>query len=207
MEAGSHRNPNSNDQNAHRRSINGRRGARRNALLAVVVAFSLAVSACGSGSTKGTGSTAATNGSNGSSGSSSSGASSNSLLQYSQCMRANGVTNFPDPGGGGSVSISGVDVNSASFKSAQQACQRYLPGSSATPAQQAQNQAQMLKFAQCMRSHGVSSFSDPQVANGGSGANSGSASQNFDPNSPTFKAAQQACKQYQPGGVGIASGS
>jgi hypothetical protein len=55
------------------------------------------------------------------------------MLQFSQCMRAHGLTNFPDPqfsGGGGGVGIrfregSGVDPSSPAFKSAQTACAQY----------------------------------------------------------------------------------
>jgi len=51
------------------------------------------------------------------------------MLRFSQCMRAHGLTNFPDPqfgGGGGAVlqirSGTGLDPNSPSFKAAQAAC-------------------------------------------------------------------------------------
>jgi hypothetical protein len=50
-------------------------------------------------------------------------------LQFSQCMRAHGLTNFPDPvfrsGGGVQIAIragTGLDPSSPAFKSAQQAC-------------------------------------------------------------------------------------
>ena len=52
------------------------------------------------------------------------------MLQFSQCMRAHGVTNFPDPqfgtGGGAEIRIggpgSGLAPNSPVFQSAQRAC-------------------------------------------------------------------------------------
>lgn len=49
-------------------------------------------------------------------------------LQFSQCMRAHGLTNFPDPsfsGGGVQLRLSastGLDPNSPAFKAAQSAC-------------------------------------------------------------------------------------
>jgi hypothetical protein len=57
-------------------------------------------------------------------------------LQFSQCMRAHGVPNFPDPkfGGGGKVSLrigggpNGIDPNSSRFQAAQKACQSMLSG-------------------------------------------------------------------------------
>ncbi len=58
-------------------------------------------------------------------------------LRFSQCMRAHGVKNFPDPQfqSGGRVGIriggglgSGLDPNSPIFQAAQKACQADLPG-------------------------------------------------------------------------------
>jgi hypothetical protein len=52
------------------------------------------------------------------------------LLQLSRCMRANGVTNFPDPtthGGGVGLRLGGdIDTNSPQFQAAQKAC--HMPG-------------------------------------------------------------------------------
>jgi hypothetical protein len=57
------------------------------------------------------------------------------MLQFSQCMRAHGLPNFPDPtfGSGGGVELrvpaqAGVDPNSPGFKQAQAACAKYQPG-------------------------------------------------------------------------------
>jgi hypothetical protein len=55
-------------------------------------------------------------------------------LAFSACMRAHGVTNFPDPqtrGGGIALQFkrgSGIDPQSPRFKAAQRACQSELPG-------------------------------------------------------------------------------
>jgi hypothetical protein len=56
--------------------------------------------------------------------------------------------------------------------------------------------AQALKFANCMRAHGVPTFPDPGAGGGlqfapGSGLN---------PQSPAFQAARRACGKLQPGG-------
>jgi hypothetical protein len=51
-------------------------------------------------------------------------------LKHSTCMRAHGITNFPDPntrGGGISISLNGLDPNSPQFQAAQQACEKYQP--------------------------------------------------------------------------------
>jgi hypothetical protein len=55
-------------------------------------------------------------------------------LKFSACMRAHGITRFPDPqtsGGGISLMLkrgSGLDPQSPQFKAAQRACQNELPG-------------------------------------------------------------------------------
>ncbi len=52
-------------------------------------------------------------------------------LKYSQCMRSHGLPNFPDPTespDGISLRLSGVDPNSAQFRSAQTACRSLAPG-------------------------------------------------------------------------------
>ncbi|HVB04846.1 MAG TPA: hypothetical protein VNF07_01150 [Acidimicrobiales bacterium] len=47
-----------------------------------------------------------------------------SLVQYSQCMRANGVPNYPDPGTGGRMNFNGtgIDLNSPFFIRANAIC-------------------------------------------------------------------------------------
>ena len=55
------------------------------------------------------------------------------LLKFSACMRAHGVTNFPDPimqarGPSLIVPSSQVDPNNPSVQAAQNACQKLLPG-------------------------------------------------------------------------------
>ena len=55
------------------------------------------------------------------------------MLKFSQCMRAHGLANFPDPtfGSNGRLGLlfhasSGLDPNSQAFKQAQAACAQYL---------------------------------------------------------------------------------
>jgi len=53
------------------------------------------------------------------------------LLAFSACMRAHGLKDFPDPSNGG-LRLSGgpgsdLDPSNPTFKSAQQACAKYLP--------------------------------------------------------------------------------
>jgi len=56
-------------------------------------------------------------------GASSGGVTQAQLLQFAQCMRANGVPNFPDPSANGAVSVQGVDTSSPQFQSALQTCE------------------------------------------------------------------------------------
>ncbi|MGI5226307.1 hypothetical protein [Actinoallomurus sp. CA-142502] len=55
-----------------------------------------------------------------------------------------------------------------------------------------------VRYAQCMRTHGVPSFPDP-TADGRSTIIMKKGT-DMDPDSPKFKAAQQACKAYAPSG-------
>jgi hypothetical protein len=56
--------------------------------------------------------------------------------------------------------------------------------------------AQLVEFAQCMRSHGIKNFPDP--VNGGFSF-SGVGADSVDPNSPAFQAAKAACIHLVPG--------
>jgi hypothetical protein len=126
-------------------------------------------------------------------------------LAFSRCMRSHGVSNFPDPGGGGgglrlqvqktpnSTLVNGVEVNGPAFQSAMTACRSYLPnGGHPTAAQTAKARAQALAMSRCMRSHGVPNFPDPKFGAGG-GIGIQLNGNGIDPNSPAFKAAQKAC--------------
>ena len=176
--------------------------------LALAVALGLAVlaSACGGSSGPGV-ARVPTSGSSNAGSSGNSGSGKGDPAAYSACMRKNGVPDFPDPDSQGRLKITGgqrangqkfgVDPNSPQFKKAQQACQKLQPkGGKPSPQEQAKERQAMLKFAQCMRSHGVPKFPDPQFpAGGGSLMTIG---KDVNPNSPQFKAAQQACQKLVP---------
>jgi hypothetical protein len=93
------------------------------------------------------------------------------FVGYASCMRSHGLSGYPDPqvsstGSGVQVHISpgSADPNSPAFKSADHACRRLLPnGGSQTPpgGNTVQQQSQDVRFAACMRSHGVPGFPDP----------------------------------------------
>jgi hypothetical protein len=85
-------------------------------------------------------------------------------------MRGNGIGDFPDPDALGAFTMetiangSSVDTDSAAFERAIRACKHLEPagftGGTRTPEQQ----AEAVKFAQCIRENGVHDFPDP--ANG-----------------------------------------
>jgi hypothetical protein len=92
-------------------------------------------------------------------------------LKYSECMRANGEPNFPDPQPGGGFLFqagSGVNPSSPAFAAAHAKCQKLMPlgglapGTTTHPS--TQWLAQMVKAAQCMRAHGVPGFPDPRTS-------------------------------------------
>jgi hypothetical protein len=57
---------------------------------------------------------------------------------------------------------------------------------------------QMLKYAQCMRSHGLANFPDPVQESGGGVSLSLKKGSGLDPGSQPFKAAESACRKLSP---------
>jgi hypothetical protein len=176
---------------------------RATRLLAVVAVLATAtvIAACGSSSPTGTSSTTASGRPSGSRASSASGShSTSSTIAFSKCMRADGVPNFPDlgnngtriEGGGQTISINGVSVNAPAYRAARQKCQKYLPHTQGSPAQAAQQQQRGVKFARCMRSHGVPNFPDPKVVSS-HGDNQQVYLPGVNPQSPAFQTAAKAC--------------
>jgi hypothetical protein len=122
-----------------------------------------------------------------------------SMLNFSKCMRENGVAKFPDPGADGQVDVQagkdGIDPSSQTFQTAEQKCRAYQPGGDSE--QLAKDKENALKYAACMRANGVPKFPDPN-SQGGLQMNGNEIG---DPNSPAFKKALEACKNLQPGGA------
>jgi hypothetical protein len=113
-------------------------------------------------------------------------------LAYSECMRSHGIPNFPDPNNQGGIDFNATGVNAATMQAAQRACGSLRGGGSANGSAP-QNLAKELKFAKCMRSHGVTAFPDPNSNGGFSGTGSTSGPGAVNPQSPTFQAAQATC--------------
>jgi hypothetical protein len=173
--------------------------------LAALASLALIAAGCGGSSTQGVAqvdSTETTTADTTSEQDSADGSSSDDPAAYSACMRKNGVPKFPDPDSEGRLMLkagpgTGIDPESPQFKAAAEACQKLAP-KPPSPAQIAKDREQLLKFAACMRSHGLPKFPDP-TSNGGLRIEKKSG---IAPNSPQFKQAQQACKEFLPGGGG-----
>lgn len=120
-------------------------------------------------------------------------------LAYAQCMRANGLPSFPDPQSDGtfqSTLANRGDFSGPRFLSANKAC-THLEGPGVTPAQFQQNVRQVLRYAACMRAHGIADF---QASVQGSRVGMGVQGPGSEMNTPQFLAAQQACRKLFPGG-------
>jgi hypothetical protein len=57
---------------------------------------------------------------------------------------------------------------------------------------------QMVRYSQCMRSHGLPNFPDPVQESGGGVSLSLKKGSGLDPSSQPFKAAETACRKYSP---------
>lgn len=113
----------------------------------------------------------------------------NLALQHAQCMRTNGVPSFPD---GPLTSQSAINLQSPAFRSASNACRKYLHASGHSPPVPASVRREEIAFANCMRANGVPNFPDPG-ANGAIQFPLGSPT----PQAPAFQQAQNGpCKKY-----------
>ncbi|HEU5156507.1 MAG TPA: hypothetical protein VFU43_05885 [Streptosporangiaceae bacterium] len=112
-------------------------------------------------------------------------------LKFAQCMRENGV-DMPDPGANGRIQIRANPGNRAKVQAAMKKCQHFMQGGRLGNPDDPQVRDRMLKFAQCMRQHGIN-VPDPKPGEG--------IQLRLDKGSQAkLRAAQEACRQYAPGG-------
>jgi hypothetical protein len=154
--------------------------ARVTALVAALAAVALLTAACSGGSPSAAGS---------------SGAGQVRLaraLAWAHCLRSHGAPNFPDPNSSGVFMVNPSDSSRYDApQSTRAACARLRPGgaqAAGTPAEQAQQQRQSLKFVACMHGHGF-----PQLPDGWSGNIGQLISAGIDPHSPRLNAAMTKC--------------
>ncbi len=88
-------------------------------------------------------------------------------VKFAECMRKNGVREFPDPDASGDLTIdrivngSSLDTNSAAWKKAISACKDLEPAGFTGYKRSPEQQKAALQFAQCIRDNGVKDFPDP----------------------------------------------
>jgi hypothetical protein len=117
------------------------------------------------------------------------------MIRFAQCMRDNGVPDFPDPKNGGMNVPPGADPQKVA--AAQEKCKKYLPNGGQPRKMDPQSMEQLRRYAQCMRDNGIKNFPDPTTDQG---LVMDPNKLGMSPDDPRFKAAQQTCSKYQPGG-------
>ncbi len=139
------------------------RTLRPRAVLAMVAMAAVISAGCGgSGSNGGTASNTGTG-----SGDNSTASTHTKAVRFAECMRENGVRDFPDPNASGELTIdavangSSVDTDSPAFEQALGACKDLQPSGFTGHERSAEEQAAALRFAQCIRENGVKDFPDP----------------------------------------------
>jgi hypothetical protein len=128
------------------------------------------------------------------------------FLAYADCMRSQGVPGYPDPRISSSgnqvhvqISPGTVSPRSPAFVSADHACHDLLPdgGVAGHGDLTAQQRAQAVTFARCVRAHGVPAFPDPDH-DGVFTLPAG-----LTQRTPQFKRAMLACANVRPDSLSI----
>ena len=122
-------------------------------------------------------------------------------LAFARCMRSHGVRNWPDPNSSGVFpkrTPQQLGVSGSQYRAATHACAYLLPNGALPPGGQP-TQTEMrtmerdaLKFARCMRSHGVPNWPDYTLRGGIPVFDLHGTS--IAPNSPQIVAKQLGCK-------------
>jgi hypothetical protein len=131
--------------------------------LALVAPIGLISAGCGSNASSKTGTGTAGSGSSANTTSSDADktlTAHDKAVKFAECMRANGVPHFPDPDSKGAVNF-GVDVTREMWLKAIDACKALKPPGALSSKRTPKEQSASLRFAQCVRDHGVKDFSDP----------------------------------------------
>jgi hypothetical protein len=137
------------------------RRKRRPLAALALIAMVVPISACGSSAPAGSG---------GGGGGGLTASAHVTAVKFAECIRSNGVSQFPDPNASGQFAYgipsgsSPLDPSSAAWQHAIGACKSLEPAgfmpTSFTPKQRSAR----LKFAQCVRANGVPDFPDPTAA-------------------------------------------
>jgi hypothetical protein len=116
------------------------------------------------------------------------------MLEFARCMRAHGV-DVQTPSGGG-MTIRARAGDAAKLEAAQKECQKKVPGAIPEPTEEEKQRFYdaALKFARCMRAHGVN-VPDPQPGGRGGIRIAGPLGRG---DKPRFRNAEKACQSLMP---------
>lgn len=111
--------------------------------------------------------------------------------KFAQCIRDNGVPEFPDPDGEDGMRgvLMNSDIDRNKLRTAMEACQDLRPNGGERQQLEVAEQEQRLEWAQCVRDNGVD-MPDPDPDKAGfllPGSN-------IDPGDPAFQKAMEACQ-------------
>jgi hypothetical protein len=125
-------------------------------------------------------------------------------LAFTQCMRSHGLPDFPDPNanghGFGNQQQQRLQESNPRLGTAYNHCRHLLPSTPSSSRKKViPSPAQLVRFSQCMRSHGVPDYPDP---NPSVSIRTELAQLGINPNSPPFQATLQTCDRLVPLGGG-----
>jgi len=118
-------------------------------------------------------------------------------LKFAQCMRAHGISWFPDPNSGKTSIMIPKGQDKTKFETAQEACKQYMPNGGDMHKPTAEELEQARTMAKCMRENGIPNFPDP---NPDGGMSIDPKKLGAQPGDPVWKKAEAACSQYAPKG-------
>lgn len=187
----------------------------RKTALPLLLALGLLVAACGSGSDAEVATLDDTVTTLGASSDELDADAEESLLEFAQCMRDNGVADFPDPemdddGNpefGGAVGPGELGADRETLQDAFETCGGLVEGliRNFVGGDFTELEDTFLEFAECMRDNGVD-MPDPDFSEGfgpGAGGRAGIFGEDFDPGSPEFQAAAEECQSIFEGQFGF----
>ena len=174
--------------------------------MAIALVLALTLAACGSGDDDG--GVATIGGGDAASGSSASPSvdPEDALAEFAECMRENGIEDFPDPqidedggiqiGTGGGDGEPPTEEDRQAIDDAMAACEDLLPQGEGlgqiSEEDQAAAQDAAIEFAECMREHGIEEFPDPEFSDDGGILQQ--IGEGVDPDSDEFREADDACR-------------
>jgi hypothetical protein len=119
-----------------------------------------------------------------------------SPLRFSQCMREQGLTWFPDPKPDGGLVVHNPEgVDQSKVDKAEEACKKYNPAENHSGPIPAEDLNKIRQVSQCVRDHGFAKYPDPD-ANGG--VRMDEKTSGISPDDPAFLKAMQECQKYLP---------